>query len=73
MTNGQFLNLRIWRSLWHESNFLDLYLGKFQRNGVQSYLKVFPLARYQSAKSSASRMLKKPRVVEAMEKKSFEQ
>ena len=73
MINGQFLNLRIWRSLWHESNFLDLYLGQFQRNGVQAYRQVFPHARYQSAKSSASRMLKKPRVVEAMEKKSFEQ
>ena len=69
MTNGQFLNLRIWRSLWHESIFLDLYLGKFQVNGVQSYLKVFPLARYQSAKSSASRMLKKPSVLQVMKYK----
>ena len=69
MINGQFLNLRIWRSLWHESNFLDLYFGKFQRNGVQSYRRVFPNAKYMSAKASASRLLKKPSVIETMKKK----
>ena len=69
MINGQFLNLRIWRSLWNESNFLDLYLGGSRRNGVQSYLKVFPNAKYQSAKASASRLLIKPSVIMAIKQK----
>jgi len=36
---------------------------------VQSYRRVFPRAKYQSAKSAASRMLKKPSVVQVMKHK----
>jgi len=35
------------------SQFLDFYLGKLKDNGVQSYRRVFPRAKYQSAKTSA--------------------
>ena len=48
------------------SYFLDLYLGELRGNGVQSYRRVFPNAKYMSAKASASRMLKKPSVMQAM-------
>ena len=51
------------------SHFLDLYLGELKGNGVQSYRRVFPRAKYQSAKSAASRMLKKPSVLQAMKYK----
>jgi hypothetical protein len=55
--------------MWNASQFLDLYLGELQGNGVQSYRRVFPRAKYQSAKSAASRMLKKPSVVQVMKYK----
>jgi len=48
---------------------LDLYLGELKGNGVQSYRRIFPRAKYQSAKSAASRMLKKPSVVQVMKYK----
>ena len=51
------------------SQFLDFYLGELKWNGVQSYRRVFPRAKYQSAKSAASRMLKKPSVVQVMKYK----
>ena len=51
------------------SQFMDLYLGELKGNGVQSYRRVFPRAKYQSAKSAASRMLKKPSVVQVMKYK----
>jgi len=51
------------------SQFLDFYLGELKGNGVQSYRRVFPRAKYQSAKSAASRMLKKPSVVQVMKYK----
>ena len=51
------------------SYFLDFYLGELKGNGVQSYRRVFPRAKYQSAKSAASRMLKKPSVKQAMKYK----
>jgi hypothetical protein len=35
--------------MWNASHFLDFYLGDAKGNGVQSYLKVFPNAKYQSA------------------------
>ena len=69
MQSGQFLTLGIWRAMWNASHFLDLYLGECQRNGVQSYRRVFPRAKYQSAKASASRLLKKPSVKQAMKHK----
>ena len=69
MSNSQSLTLGVWRAMWNASHFLDFYLGECQENGVQSYRKVFPNAKYMSAKSSASRMLKKQRVVEAMKQK----
>ena len=50
-------------------HILDLYLGELQGNGVQSYRRVFPRAKYQSAKASASRLLKKPSVKQAMKHK----
>ena len=69
MQSGQCLTIGIWRAMWNASYFLDLYLGECQRNGVQSYRRVFPRAKYQSAKSAASRMLKKPSVVQVMKYK----
>ena len=55
--------------MWNASQFLDLYLGEYQGNGVQSYRRVFPNAKYMSAKASASRLLKKPSVMQAMKHK----
>jgi hypothetical protein len=52
-----------------ESWFVHYYLTDCSGNGVQAYLKVWPNAKYQSAKASASRLLKKPSVIESMEKK----
>ena len=69
MKIGQQLTLGIWRGMWNASQFLDLYLGELKWNGVQSYRRVFPRAKYQSAKASASRMLKKPSVVQVMKYK----
>ena len=62
IVSGQHLTLGIVRGMWNASHFLDLYLGDAKGNGVQSYLKIFPNAKYQSAKASASRLLKKPSV-----------
>ena len=69
MRNGQHLTIGIWRGMCNASQFLDLYLGELKGNGVQSYRRVFPRAKYQSAKSAASRMLKKPSVVQVMKYK----
>ena len=69
MRNGQCLTIGTWRAMWNESQFLDLCLGELKGNGVQSYRRVFPRAKYQSAKSAASRMLKKPSVVQVMKYK----
>ena len=55
--------------MWNASYFLDLYLGELQGNGVQSYRRVFPNAKYMFAKASASRLLKKPSVIQAMKQK----
>ena len=69
MQSGQFLTLGIWRAMWNASYFLDLYLGEFKGNGVQSYRRVFPRAKYQSAKASASRLLWKPGVQQMLKQK----
>ena len=69
MLSGQCLTIRIWRGMCNASQFLDFYLGELKGNGVQSYRRVFPRAKYQSAKSAASRMLKKPSVVQVMKYK----
>ena len=69
MKFSQHLTLGIWRAMWNASYFLDLYLGECQRNGVQSYRRIFPNAKYMSAKASASRLLKKPSVVQIMKHK----
>ena len=69
MKISQQLTLGIWRAMWNASYFLDLYLGECQRNGVQSYRRIFPNAKYMSAKASASRLLKKPSVVQIMKQK----
>ena len=69
MQSGQSLTIGIWRGMWNASQFLDLYLGELKGNGVQSYRRVFPRAKYQSAKSAASRMLKKPSVIQTMKQK----
>jgi hypothetical protein len=69
MKIGQQLTLGIWRAMWNESTFIQLYLKEYEGNGVQSYRRVFPRAKYQSAKASASRMLKKPSVVQVMKYK----
>ena len=69
IVSGQHLTLGIVRGMWNASHFLDLYLGDAKGNGVQSYLKVFPNAKYQSAKASASRLLIKPSVIRTMKHK----
>ena len=69
MQSGQCLTIGIWRGMCNASQFLDLYLGELKGNGVQSYRRVFPRAKYMSAKASASRMLKKPSVVQVMKYK----
>ena len=69
MLSGQSLTIGVWRGMCNASQFLDLYLGELKGNGVQSYRRVFPRAKYQSAKASASRLLKKPSVVHAMKHK----
>ena len=69
MQSGQCLTIGVWRGMCNASHFLNLYLGECQRNGVQSYRRVFPRAKYQSAKASASRLLKKPSVKQAMKHK----
>ena len=69
MKIGQQLTLGTWKVMWNASQFLDLYLGELKGNGVQSYLRVFPRAKYRSAKSAASRMLMKPSVILVMKKK----
>ena len=69
MQSSQCLTIGILRAMWNASYFLDLYLGELQGNGVQSYRRVFPRAKYQSAKASASRLLKKPSVIQAMKQK----
>ena len=69
MRNGQYLTIGIWRAMWNASYFLDLYLGELQGNGVQSYRRVYPNSTYMSAKASASRMLKKPSVLQVMKYK----
>jgi hypothetical protein len=69
MQSSQSLTLGIWRAMWNASYFLYLYLGELKGNGVQSYRRVFLRAKYQSAKSAASRMLKKPSVVQVMKRK----
>ena len=69
MQSGQCLTIGIWRGMCNASQFLNLYLGELKGNGVQSYRRVFPRAKYQSAKSAASRMLKKPSVVQVMKHK----
>ena len=69
IVSGQHLTLGIVRGMWNASHFLDYYLDDTKGNGVQSYLKVFPNAKYQSAKASASRLLKKPSVMLVMKKK----
>ena len=69
MQSGQCLTIGVWRGMCNASQFLNLYLGELQGNGVQSYRRVFPRAKYQSAKASASRLLKKPSVIQAMKHK----
>jgi len=69
IVSSQHLTLGIVKGMWNASHFLDFYLGDAKGNGVQSYLKVFPNANYQSAKASASRLLKKPSVIKAMKSK----
>ena len=53
----------------NESWFVHYYLTACQRNGVQAYSKVWPHAKYQSAKASASRLLKKQSVIDAIKRK----
>ena len=69
MQSGQFLTLGIWRAMWNASHFLDLYLGECQRNGVQSYRRVFPNAKYMSAKASGSPLLWEPGVQQMLKQK----
>ena len=69
MRSGQCLTIGIWRAMWNVSYFLDLYLGEFKGNGVHPYRRVFPNAKYMSAKASASRLLWKPGVQQMLKRK----
>ena len=69
MRSNQSLTLGIWRGMWNESTFIHLYLKEYQGNGVQSYRRVYPNAKYMSAKASASRLLKKPSVQKLLKRK----
>ena len=69
MQSGQCLTIGIWRGMCNASQFLNLYLGELKGNGVQSYRRVFPRAKYQSAKASASRLLWKPGVQQMLKRK----
>ena len=51
------------RGMIQENSFIYHYLSeKCYRNGTRAYLKLHPTAKYQFAKASASRLLKKPSV-----------
>ena len=69
MQSGQCLTIGVWRGMCNASQFLNLYLGELKGNGVQSYRRVFPRAKYQSAKASASRLLWKPGVQQMLKRK----
>ena len=58
------------RGMVQEHSFICYYLSEeCYRNGTRAYLKLHPTAKYQSAKASASRLLKKPSVKQAMKHK----
>ena len=58
------------RGMVQENSFICYYLSEeCYRNGTRAYLKLHPTAKYQSAKASASRLLKKPSVKQAMKHK----
>jgi len=61
---------RTFRGMVQEASFIYYYLSEeCYRNGTRAYLKLHPTAKYQSAKASASRLLKKPSVKQAMKHK----
>ena len=58
------------RGMIQENSFIYHYLSKeCYRNGTRAYLKLHPTAKYQSAKASASRLLKKPSVQQMLKRK----
>ena len=58
------------RGMVQEASFIYYYLsGECYRNGTRAYLKLHPTGKYQSAKASASRLLKKPSVQQMLKRK----
>ena len=58
------------RGMVQEHSFICYYLSEeCYRNGTRAYLKLHPTAKYQSAKASASRLLKKPSVQQMLKRK----
>ena len=58
------------RGMVQEHSFIYYYLSEeCYRNGTRAYLKLHPTAKYQSAKASASRLLKKPSVQQMLKRK----
>ena len=58
------------RGMIQENSFIYHYLSEeYYRNGTRAYLKLHPTAKYQSAKASASRLLKKPSVQQMLNRK----
>jgi len=58
------------REMVQEYSFIYYYLSEeYYRNGTRAYLKLHPTAKYQSAKASASRLLKKPSVQRLLKQK----
>ena len=58
------------RGMVQEHSFIYYYLSEeCYRNGTRAYLKLHPTAKYQSAKASASRLLKKSSIVQIIKHK----
>tara|TARA_B100000315_G_C14105678_1_gene375824 strand:+ start:49 stop:423 length:375 start_codon:yes stop_codon:yes gene_type:complete len=62
------------KPIYEMTNGTDCFDGEHlseecYRNGTRAYLKLHPTTQYQSAKASASRLLKKPSVIQAVKQK----
>jgi hypothetical protein len=54
---------KTFKGMMQEASFVSYYLSaECDKNATRAYLKLHPRIKYQSAKSSASRLLKKPSV-----------
>ena len=64
------ITISTFRGMIQENSFICYYLSEeCYRNGTRAYLKLHPTAKYQSAKASASRLLKKSSIVQIIKHK----